>query len=586
MEKSIENKTSYGVLMSRVLIATDIYLFKPISIIEGVLKNDDNINIFVDKVGNTYLMSTDAQGLSCDDELSVDDIINEDDLLSKYGDVSMMEAIDQYYLEMSRNIHVGIYNELNDKVSIICFDLTNVLDRLSQGESLVEQTVEQVDNDKEILNDALNQTSGNNLICITVEKFRQLLEIKDNKELHDTLQMMFEEINKINECFGIDTMKLETQNIQEVAENSQNVINSGIEENKKLLNIKEMKDYFDKKIIGQEEAKKDVIRSVFMNSLSDDKHDRNICLLIGPTGSGKTLIAETLKDYLNVPMEIYDTTQLTVPAYKGGDIEDLLSRLLIKTNGDKEKAENGIIVFDEIDKKGSADNSDVSGRGVLNTLLSFLQGTNYDVKYNNRQMLFDTSKLTIFATGAFTNVAEIKSKNNKTIGFNSDIKDTNEDIVYPKLLISDLVKYGNIPIELIGRFSVITQLNGHTRETLKQIILSENGALMHEKNKLAKIGIELKWTVDFIDAVVDKAFELKTGARSLKYTIEDSIKEGSWEVCTNLEFYKAILLTKDTVLDNKMCGLYDFNGCYYNLNDIITSRNIEKEKVKTLGGNL
>ena len=121
-----------------------------------------------------------------------------------------------------------------------------------------------------------------------------------------------------------------------------------------------------------------------MNSLSDDPNDRTACLLIGPTGSGKTLIIYTIGQYLDKPVEIIDSTQLTVPGYVGANIGDYLSNLIDKAGGDVKRAEEGIVAFDEIDKKGTEKNGDVSGRGVLNTLLSFIQGTTYQVKYNGK----------------------------------------------------------------------------------------------------------------------------------------------------------------------------------------------------------
>ena len=311
-----------------------------------------------------------------------------------------------------------------------------------------------------------------------------------------------------------------------------------------------------------------------MNKLSDNPSSKNNCLLVGPTGSGKTLLAEAVSKYFDMPMEIIDTTQITVPGYVGASIEDFLARLVIKA-GSVEKAEQGIVVFDEIDKKGTDSNGDVSGKGVLNTLLPFIQGTTYDVKVNNKTQQFNTSKLTIFATGAFTDVAT-KSDNNynsNSIGFNSTNKKPKEDIEYKKLEIEDFVKYGNMPIELMGRFSVITQLTGHTIESLKQILtLSNESALLIEKEKLNKINIELRWTEGYLDSVANQAIKLKTGARSLKSTVEKSIKEARWEVLNNLDIYRGIILTEKSVNDNLNCSLIDLNGNIHNLKDIIDSK--------------
>lgn len=347
------------------------------------------------------------------------------------------------------------------------------------------------------------------------------------------------------------------------------------EETKFDFNVKDIKNYFDSIIIGQEKAKKAVISSIITNKLGDPK-SKNSCLLVGPTGSGKTLIAETVSEYFKVPILIIDTTQLTVPGYQGSNIEDFLSQLIIKANGDIKKAEEGIVVLDEIDKKGSEKNDDVSGKGVLNAFLPFLQGTTYNIKYNGKNISFDTSKLTIFATGAFTDVAKHKNgSSNYTetkIGFNRENNTkVNEDIKYPKFEIEDFVKYGNMPIELMGRFSNIVQLEGHTKESLKSILIdSKRSPLVAEKNILDKIHVNLTWTEDYLDAVTEKALQLKTGARSLKATVEESISEARWEIFENIEKYSQIILSRETILDNMEVTLIDHDGITYNLKDLRT----------------
>lgn len=394
------------------------------------------------------------------------------------------------------------------------------------------------------------------------EKYEEMSKKTDLDEIKKELKVLIEdERKKFNEIIGKDeiTQSYELTTIEEQKENN------------KLDNVRDIKAYFDKVIIGQEEAKKDVIAAIYMNKLGTDVSNKNNCLLVGPTGSGKTLIAETVANYYDMPIEIIDTTQLTVPGYVGANIEDFLERLLDKTKGDLRKAENGIVVFDEIDKKGSTSNSDVSGRGVLNTLLPFISGTTYDITYNRKTVHFNTSNLTIFATGAFTNANEEKSYGANKIGFNREEKKV--DIEYKKLNIDDFVKNADIPAELIGRFSVISQLNGHTIESLRKILTeSKKSALLSEKEKLEKINVELRWTDGYLDKVSEKALELKTGARSLKSTVDKSIKEARWEVLSNLDIYSGIILTDKTVEDNHDCLLVDKEGNTHSFKEIIESK--------------
>lgn len=349
-----------------------------------------------------------------------------------------------------------------------------------------------------------------------------------------------------------------------------------------------MKQFLDERIIDQEQAKKDVISAIFMNSLSDEAISKNTCLLVGPTGSGKTLIVESIADYLKLPIVNIDATQLTIPGFVGASLEDFLVKLVESTNGNIEEAERGIVIFDELDKKGSENNSDVSGKGVLNTLLPFIQGTTYTLTYNKRKIPFDTSNLTIFMTGAFTDVARGVSDNlrynNTKVGFNTSNDEPNmEDVTYKKLNVEDFVKYGNFPIELIGRISTITQLNGHTKESLKKILTDSNiSVLKLEQKKLKKLDVELKYDEDYLDAVALKAMQLGTGARSLKATVEDSIKEANWEVMINPGEYSAIILNKDAVDDNEKAIVVQKDGNYSTVLELRDSNSIKSnyQKVK------
>lgn len=395
------------------------------------------------------------------------------------------------------------------------------------------------------------------------ERYEEMSKKNDLDEIKRELKTIIaEEREKFAEIIGKDVVT-ESDELTTIEEQK--------EENNNLASVRDVKAYFDQVIIGQDEAKKDVIAAIYMNKLGTDVSNKNNCLLVGPTGSGKTLIAETVAKYYDMPIEIIDTTQLTVPGYVGANIEDFLARLLDKTKGDLKKAENGIVVFDEIDKKGSSRNDDVSNRGVLNTLLPFMNGTVYNITYNRKTVYFDSSNLTIFATGAFTNANEEKSYGASKIGFNKDEKKV--DIEYKKLNIDDFVNKADIPAELIGRFSVISQLSGHTIESLRKILTeSKKSALLSEKEKLEKINIELRWTEGYLDKVVEKALELKTGARSLKSTVDKSIKEARWEVLSYLDIYSGIILTDKTVEDNHDCLLIDKEGNTHSLKDIIESK--------------
>ena len=262
----------------------------------------------------------------------------------------------------------------------------------------------------------------------------------------------------------------------------------------------------------------------------------------------------------------------------------------LKAGGDLEKAENGIVVFDELDKKGSDKKSDIAGQGVLNSLLPFFQGATYQVAKGKDKVDFNTSRLTIFATGACTDVAKAKLQKEgldhykKTkIGFLADVSDNQaeEDFVYPQLEPEDFVKYGGMTDEIIGRITTICQLSGHTVETLKFILTDiETSALLLQQKVLAKIGISIRWTEDYLEAVAHKAIQLKTGARSLKSTVEKSIMEARWEVLLNPDKYREILLTAECVENPFKCKLVDRTGREFTVEETLVEEQPLNQKVK------
>ena len=416
---------------------------------------------------------------------------------------------------------------------------------------------------------------------------RDLARIK--LDIADVLKSERDEIAKVADIFDEYDVKIygnAPKPIKEEIASSQSLTEGKV-------NAKSLKEFFDRRIAGQEDAKKTIISAVVMNSLSENAEERISCFLVGPTGSGKTLIAKTLGEYLDIPYVIVDSTQLTSAGYVGRDIEDFLARLIAKANGDLNRAENGIVVFDELDKKGSDKKSDISGKAVLNALLPFFQGTDYEVKKGKDKVLFNTSRLTIFATGACVDIAKAKLQReglglykSTQIGFSAELpsKKLEEDLVYPELELEDFSKYGGIPEELIGRITTICQLSGHTVESLKFILTGiETSTLLSLKRNLAKIGITLSWTDGYLGAVANRAILLKTGARSLKTTVESSVKEARWEVLTAPERYSGILLTQECVEDPFKCKLIDKDGEEFSVQEVVVQRDSSSEKIKKIG---
>ena len=508
---------------------------------------DPRVNLFYDnKTKGCYPNIRNVASYKKDNTLAFDNLVRYDDLEQAVVDGGTFnDALKRYTDECKRHFYVVISRDgVNSSViTLNVDDFEDATGKIKDISALISGISRDGDN-RGLLNMDVDEALLSLRDMITDGgRSKEDLELLKNELLYyrsivkELLNLVAFEMNGVrdNELDDSDTVSVE-----KVDDGSQKVILSDI-------NIDELVGLVTKTVVHQDDAVRRLVLEIERNLESDGEKDG--ILITGSTGVGKTMTINLIAKYLDRPVKIIDSTQLTVPGYVGKSVEDYLYELLCDCNGDVERAEQAIIFFDEIDKKGSEKKSDISGQGVLNVLLKFLDGTEYDVTSNrqiSRQVQkISTKNMLVLAGGSFADV--YKNSGPKQIGF----LDGEKKEYVPSA--TDFVEKGMMTKDFIGRFPIIIHYNDLDAKALVDVLVnSEASPLKRERDVFSKAGVKLTVTEDYMEAVARAAINMETGARGLKGIVKNTTWPSYDKVKSESGVYREVVLDEKTVSDNKV----------------------------------
>lgn len=550
----LKNNYDVAMIMQRRKIYDGLSIYVPVQSILGNYSEDEGF--FYSSDGTSYEV-IDEFVYDFDDDVSFicDFVLSKKDFNDKYkNQKNMREALMKYRLDYS-NCRVNRYDMESDETKSFIIDIDDLFSDNKPLNNNIQSEGNEVINVKEnIVPEAFEITPEFEEMYFT-ELIKRInshaMTKKEMLELNKIIIVTRDHYNNLIDTIARVT-EIEEESLQAPAVKS---TSDSKENNKEELYlkrkniIKKLKDI----IIGQDDEIDQLVTEIFRLQNNQNGKNKGI-LLSGSTGVGKSRICTLLAKYLDIPCKIIDTTQLTMPGYRGQDIEDFLEQLYMDEGQNLERVEKAIIVFDEVDKKGSRDNYDVSGKGVLNQLLKFLDGTEYTIGVNEGSVLqktkvrISTNNMMVIFSGAFSNVYNTSKFTKNNLGF----RETNT----PKSkepTLQDFIDIGCLPDESMGRLPIIIHLNTLSENDLKNILLhSKESDIYYVKQEFKnEAEVDIEFSDEAIEEIAHQAYLLQTGARSLQKIVHDATYHAFKKVTDDFGKYSKVIITKDTITDHK-----------------------------------
>ena len=536
-------KKYVATIMNRHYLGENAFIFNTSHTVIGEI--DEKTGILKDRNGNEYAPMLSPGLMGTEIPYAYSNIMELDQVKEIVGGnhLSLKESISEYEFLCKKVLYyVG---KIGEAPFCITLNMDNLLETAKSTAS--QATSRSGDNSEEIEEDLSDGIEELTLDIINGKySLKELREIRNNIEANSwELESLLETIDLQIEASekGESAIQLKEDPIEKIE-----ISEELLKKQSSYIDIEELFKKVTKTLIAQDEPARRVIAEIARKEMDIRKKKEGI-LLTGATGVGKTELMRLIAKNLNRPFHKIDATQLTIPGYVGKDIEEMLWDLYIECGQDVKKAEEAIIFFDEIDKKGSSKKSDVSGQGVLNVLLPFIEGATYDacpdMKNTSNKVKINTSNMIVILGGAYTDVYKNLIEKNE-IGFGNTVSTTPK---YRKATTQDIIERGMMTDEFMGRVSVI-KLNDLDVAAIKRIMLeSDESAMKIQKQIFDKLGVKLTFTDGYTTAIAKNAYEKKTGARGLNGIIDETTWRAFEEIYKNIGEYEEAILTEETVKD-------------------------------------